>query len=107
VVIASGGRRSSVVAENGDAIMFVPAASVLNGTAGAADGRISCCGPDACAFPCDWPCEWHGGTALSGASTRQRAKHCAFASASATERKITTLAGVHRMRLQISMHSLQ
>ncbi len=96
---------------NGDAIASVLAASVLNGTTGAADGRISCCDPEACACSCEWQCEWQGGAALSGtwsgAATRQRAKHCAFASASAIESKITTLTSVHRMHLQISMHSLQ
>jgi hypothetical protein len=107
VAIASSGGWSSVAADNGNAITFVLAAIALNGTTGAAEGRISCCGPAACVCVGEWPCEWHGGVALSAASTRQRVKHCAFASASAIENKTKTLASPRRMRLQISMHSVQ
>src|SRR5580658_6881202 len=103
VVFASGGGGSSVVAEIGGAITIVPAASALNATVGAADGRISCCGGRTCVLPC----EWQGGGTLAGGSTRQRAKHWALASASAIARRIKALAQAQRMRLQISMHSLQ
>jgi hypothetical protein len=50
--------------KNGNAITFVLAASALNGTIGAAVGRKSCCGPDACVFAGELPWEWHGGVAL-------------------------------------------
>ncbi|MGA2214660.1 MAG: hypothetical protein ABSH31_15395 [Bryobacteraceae bacterium] len=82
---------------------------MFNGTA-AAEGRTSCCGPDACVLPFEWLCEWQGGAAgelPSESCTRQRAKHWAFASASATESKMKILAQAQRMRLQINMHSLQ
>ena len=100
---ASGGGGSAVVAEKGDAMPSVLVASTLKGTIGAAVGRKSCCGEGVCALLCGW----QGGVACSGGCTRQRAKHCAFASDSAIESKMKTLAHAHRMRLQISMHSLQ
>lgn len=100
---ANGGGWISAVADNGDAITRVPAATPLSAIIGAAVSRKSCCGEGVCALLCGW----QDGTACSGACTRQRAKHWAFASASATESKMKTLPSAPRMRLQISMHSLQ